>query len=50
MFFLLLIGFGLRARTSFLTAVSLTTYSEFALIVVDVAVDQRLARRRSGSS
>jgi hypothetical protein len=37
-FFLLLIGLGLRARTSFLTAVSLMTYSEFALIVVDVAV------------
>jgi predicted Kef-type K+ transport protein len=37
-FFLLLIGLGLRARTSFLTAVSLTTYSEFALIVVDIAV------------
>ena len=41
-FFLLLIGFGLRARTSFLTAVSLTTYSEFALIVTDVAVQNRL--------
>ena len=38
-FFLLLIGLGLRARTSFLTAVSLMTYSEFALIVVAVAVD-----------
>lgn len=33
-FFLLLLAFGLRARTSFLTAVSLTTYSEFGLIVV----------------
>jgi predicted Kef-type K+ transport protein len=41
-FFLLLIGLGLRARTSFLTAVSLTTYSEFALIVVDVAVTNGL--------
>jgi predicted Kef-type K+ transport protein len=41
-FFLLLIGLGLRARTSFLTAVSLMTYSEFALIVVDVAVDNEL--------
>jgi len=39
MFFLLLIGLGLRARTSFLTTVSLTTYSEFAVIVVAVAVD-----------
>ncbi len=41
-FFLLLIGLGLRARTSFLTAVSLMTYSEFALIVVDVAVNNEL--------
>jgi hypothetical protein len=41
-FFLLLIGLGLRARTSFLTAVSLLTYSEFALIVVDVAVNNGL--------
>jgi predicted Kef-type K+ transport protein len=41
-FFLLLIGLGLRARTSFLTAVSLTTYSEFALIVVDVGVTNGL--------
>jgi predicted Kef-type K+ transport protein len=38
-FFLMLIGLGLRARTSFLTALSLMTYSEFALIVVVVAVD-----------
>jgi predicted Kef-type K+ transport protein len=37
-FFLLLIGLGLRARTSFLTAISLMTYSEFALIVVDLGV------------
>jgi predicted Kef-type K+ transport protein len=41
-FFLLLIGLGLRARTSFLTAISLMTYSEFALIVVDVAVNNEL--------
>ena len=41
-FFLLLIGLGLRARTSFLTAISLMTYSEFALIVVDVAVGNAL--------
>jgi predicted Kef-type K+ transport protein len=32
-FFFLLIAFGLRARTSFLTALSLTAYSEFGLIV-----------------
>jgi hypothetical protein len=42
LFFLLLIASGLRARTSFLTAVSLTTYSEFALIVGDVAVHNGL--------
>jgi len=41
-FFLLLIASGLRARTSFLTAVSLTTYSEFALIVADLAVQKGL--------
>jgi hypothetical protein len=33
LFFLLLIAFGLRARTSFLSALSLTAYSEFGLIV-----------------
>jgi hypothetical protein len=32
-FFALLVAFGLRARTSFLTALSLTAYSEFGLIV-----------------
>lgn len=33
LFFCLLIAFGLRARTSFLSALSLTAYSEFGLIV-----------------
>ena len=33
LFFALLVAFGLRARTAFLTALSLTAYSEFALIV-----------------
>ncbi len=33
LFFALLIWFGLRARTSFLAALSLTAYSEFGLIV-----------------
>jgi hypothetical protein len=33
LFFFLLIAFGLRARTSFLSALSLTAYSEFGLIV-----------------
>jgi predicted Kef-type K+ transport protein len=41
-FFFLLVGLGLRSRTSFLTAVSLMTYSEFALIVVDVGVTNGL--------
>jgi predicted Kef-type K+ transport protein len=41
-FFVLLIALGLRARTSFLTSVSLTTYSEFALIVAEVAVANEL--------
>jgi hypothetical protein len=36
--FALLLAFGLRARTSFLTTVSLTTYSEFAVIVTQSAV------------
>ena len=36
--FALLLAFGLRARTSFLTSVSLTTYSEFAVIVTQSAV------------
>ncbi len=38
LFFLLLL-FGLRARTSFLTSVSLATYSEFAIIVAGAAVE-----------
>jgi predicted Kef-type K+ transport protein len=33
LFFFLLIRFGLKARTAFLSATSLTVYSEFALIV-----------------
>jgi predicted Kef-type K+ transport protein len=41
-FFFSLIALGLRARTSFLTAVSLTTYSEFALIVGEAAVKNGL--------
>jgi predicted Kef-type K+ transport protein len=38
-FFLLLLVLGLRARTSFLTALCLATYSEFGLIVVQLAAD-----------
>jgi predicted Kef-type K+ transport protein len=36
-FFALMVRFGLRARTSFLASVSLTAYSEFALIVAVAA-------------
>jgi predicted Kef-type K+ transport protein len=35
----LLLALGLRARTSFLTSLSLATYSEFGLIVIKEAVD-----------
>jgi predicted Kef-type K+ transport protein len=38
LFFFVLLRFGLRARTSFLAAVHLMSYSEFALIVAGVAV------------
>ena len=37
LFFTLLLVLGLRARTSFLTATSLATFSEFGLIVVQAA-------------
>src|SRR6056297_3429367 len=42
LFFFLLIAFGLRARTSFLAAVSLSTYSEFGLIVAAVVLQDWL--------
>jgi predicted Kef-type K+ transport protein len=45
-FLLLLIGSGLRARTSFLTAISLTTYSEFALIVMEIAAEGGVIEQR----
>jgi predicted Kef-type K+ transport protein len=35
----LLLAFGLRARTSFLTSLSLATYSEFGLILIAAAID-----------
>jgi predicted Kef-type K+ transport protein len=38
LFFLILLGFRLRARTAFLAALALTSYSEFALIVVKLMV------------
>ncbi len=40
--FALLLMFGLRARTSFLTSLSLATYSEFGLIVISAGVDTGL--------
>src|SRR5688572_10519944 len=42
LFFVLLLYFGLRARTSLLTALSLSTFSEFGLIVTDAAVANQL--------
>lgn len=39
LFFGLLLAVGLRARTSFLSAAVLTTFSEFGLIVAQAAVD-----------
>jgi predicted Kef-type K+ transport protein len=38
LFFFLLSGFGLRARSSFLASLSLASYSEFGLIVTQLAV------------
>ena len=40
LFFALMLSFGLRARTGFLGALSLATYSEFGLIVTQAAVLQ----------
>lgn len=42
LFFGLFSAFGLRARTSFLSALSLTAYSEFALIVSSVLLESWL--------
>ena len=39
LFFLLITRFNLRARTAFITSLSLTNYSEFGLIVAAVGVD-----------
>lgn len=43
--FALLLALGLRARTGFLAALSLATYSEFGLIVVAAAVGEGLLGR-----
>ncbi len=40
LFFLLLTAFRLRARTSFLAAISLTAYSEFGLIVAGILLPE----------
>lgn len=42
LFFLLMLWFRLRARTAFLAALSLTAYSEFALIVAAAAAEAQL--------
>jgi predicted Kef-type K+ transport protein len=42
LFYILFTSFGLRARTSFLSALSLTAYSEFALIVSSVVLESWL--------
>jgi predicted Kef-type K+ transport protein len=42
LFFLLLLAVGLRARSGFLAALSLASYSEFGLIVVQLGVDRGL--------
>ncbi len=39
LFFILMIWSGLRARTSFIAALALTTYSEFALIVAEPLIN-----------
>lgn len=42
LFFFLLLAIGLRARSSFLAALSLSTYSEFGLILVQFGVSRGL--------
>ncbi len=42
LFFVLLLAAGLRSRSSFLAALSLASYSEFGLIVVELAVEEGL--------
>lgn len=40
MFYLIFLGFALRARTAFLSALLLANFSEFGLIVASLSVDQ----------
>jgi predicted Kef-type K+ transport protein len=42
LFFVLLLGIGLRARSSYLAALSLASYSEFGLIVLQVGIREGL--------
>ncbi len=42
LFFILLVGFKLRARSAFLSGLSLTNYSEFGLIVASVALPEMM--------
>lgn len=42
LYFVLLLAFGLSARTGFLTGIGLATYSEFGLIVMAAAVERGL--------
>lgn len=42
LFFFILLQFRLRARSSFLAAISLATYSEFGLIIANMAVNNNL--------
>ena len=42
LFYFLLLGFRLRGRSSFLTSLSLTNYSEFGLIVASIALPEWL--------
>lgn len=42
LFFVLLLATGLRARTAFVASLAMTTYSEFALIVSAVVVEEGL--------
>lgn len=48
LFFALFVAFGLRARTAFVTSVSLSSYSEFALITSVAAVEGNLLPESTG--
>lgn len=48
LFFFLLVAFGLRSRTAFVTSVALSSYSEFALITTSAAVSSGLLTENWG--